>query len=92
MAERLTESRIGEIWHAMPGGDKGFMVDWGYMQFARAVETAVRGPDQDEEGRKATVAELEWAIANNADRPRTQMALQWALDALNEIEEVEVKG
>jgi hypothetical protein len=29
-----------------------------------------------------TKAELKWAIANNADRPRTQMALRWALEAL----------
>jgi hypothetical protein len=60
------------------------------MQFARAIEGAVRGPE-DEDGRKAIASELEWAIANNADRPRTQMALRWALEALEAIEE-EVKA
>jgi len=70
----------------MPGGYKGFLVEWGYMQFARAIESAVRGPEQDEDGRKATVAELEWAIAHNADRPRTQMALRWALEAIEALE------
>lgn len=88
MTNRLTESRIREIWNAMPGGFKGFLVDWGYMQFARAVESAVRGPG-DDDSRNAIESELEWAIANNADRPRTQMALRWALEAM---EEGEVKG
>jgi hypothetical protein len=90
MTNRLTESRIGEIWNAMPGGFKGFLVDWGYMQFARAVESAVRGPE-DDDSRNAIASELEWAIANNADRPRTQMALRWALEVIEPIEEREVK-
>jgi hypothetical protein len=91
MTRRLTESQIGEIWNAMPGGDKGFLVEWGYMQFARSIERAIRGPeDQDGQGRKAVMAELEWAIANNEDRPRTEAALRWALEALEEMDEVKL--
>lgn len=30
-------------------------------------------------------AELQWAIANNADRPRTELALKWAADWLEEL-------
>jgi hypothetical protein len=33
-----------------------------------------------------TKAELEWAIAANADRPRTELALRWALEALEAME------
>jgi hypothetical protein len=35
--------------------------------------------------------ELQWSIANNEDRPRTEAALRWALEALEAIEE-EVKA
>ncbi|MGF6963012.1 hypothetical protein OKW43_000017 [Paraburkholderia sp. WC7.3g] len=37
-------------------------------------------------------AELEWAITNNADRPRTEFALRLALEAIERVEEGEVKG
>lgn len=91
MTGRLTESEIGEIWNAMPGGHKGFLVEWGYMQFARSIECAIRGPeDKDGQGRKSVMAELEWAIANNGDRPRTELALRWALEALEEMDEVKL--
>jgi hypothetical protein len=36
--------------------------------------------------------ELRWAIANNADRPRTEFALRLALEALEKLEEGEVVG
>jgi len=35
-------------------------------------------------------AELQWCIENGTYGQRTGLALQWALDALNEIEEAEV--
>lgn len=89
MKRRLTESQIGAVFNSMPGGPQGFLIDWGYMQFARAIENAILGPELDEDGRDALSSELQWAIANNEDRPRTGLALQWALDALNEIEEGE---
>jgi hypothetical protein len=31
-------------------------------------------------------AELQWAIANNEERPRTESALKWALEAIEELE------
>lgn len=37
-------------------------------------------------------AELEWAIANNADRPRTEFTLRLALEAIEKMEEQEVVG
>jgi hypothetical protein len=37
-------------------------------------------------------SELQWAIANNADRPRTEFALRLALEALEKMEEGEVAG
>jgi hypothetical protein len=37
-------------------------------------------------------AELQWAIANNEDRPRTEFALRLALEALEKLEEGEVVG
>lgn len=37
-------------------------------------------------------AELQWCLAHGEFGQRTGLALQWALDALNEIEEAEVKG
>ncbi|NPT59690.1 hypothetical protein [Paraburkholderia elongata] len=39
---RLTPERISELWNGMPGGYAGFLKQWGYMQFARAVEAEVR--------------------------------------------------
>ena len=36
--------------------------------------------------------ELQWAIANNADRPRTAFALRLALEAIEKMEEGEVKA
>lgn len=35
-------------------------------------------------------AELQWATANNEDRPRTEAVLIWALEFLAELEEKEV--
>jgi hypothetical protein len=37
-------------------------------------------------------AELQWAISHNADRPRTEFALRLALEALEKLEEQEVRG
>jgi hypothetical protein len=31
-------------------------------------------------------AELQWAIANNEERPRTESVLRWALELLEELE------
>lgn len=39
---RLTPERISDLWNGMPGGCAGFLKQWGYMQFARAVEAEVR--------------------------------------------------
>jgi hypothetical protein len=36
--------------------------------------------------------ELQWAIANNADRPRTEFALRLALEAFEKMEEGEVRA
>lgn len=36
--------------------------------------------------------ELQWAIANNSDRPRTEFALRLALEAIEKMEEGEVKA
>jgi hypothetical protein len=36
--------------------------------------------------------ELQWAIANNQDRPRTEFALRLALEAIEKMEEGEVKA
>lgn len=30
-------------------------------------------------------AELQWAIENNTDRPRTELALKWAAEWLEEL-------
>jgi len=32
-------------------------------------------------------AELHWAITNNEDRPRTEAALLWAIEVIEELEE-----
>ncbi|HVM91366.1 MAG TPA: hypothetical protein VMT67_01070 [Terriglobales bacterium] len=32
-------------------------------------------------------AELHWAIVNNEDRPRTEAALLWAIEVIEELEE-----
>jgi hypothetical protein len=37
-------------------------------------------------------AELQWALANNSDRPRTEFALRLALEAIEAMEEREVRG
>lgn len=39
---RLTRDRISEIWEGMPGGFAGFCKQWGYQQFAQAIEDEVR--------------------------------------------------
>lgn len=39
---RLTPERVSELWNGMPGGHAGFLKQWGYMQFVRAVEAEVR--------------------------------------------------
>jgi hypothetical protein len=39
---RLTPERISELWNGMPGGHAGFLKQWGYMQFARAIEAELR--------------------------------------------------
>jgi len=39
---RLTLARISELWNGMPGGRDGFLKQWGYCQFAEAVEAEVR--------------------------------------------------
>lgn len=41
-AARLTPERISELWNGMPGGCSGFLKQWGYQQFAEAVEDEVR--------------------------------------------------
>jgi hypothetical protein len=41
-APELTSARITELWDGMPGGGAGFMKQWGYYQFAQAVEDEVR--------------------------------------------------
>lgn len=41
-AARLTPERISDLWNGMPGGCAGFMKQWGYYQFARAIEDEVR--------------------------------------------------
>jgi hypothetical protein len=33
--------------------------------------------------------ELRWAIANNEERPRTELALRWALEALEANEKAQ---
>jgi hypothetical protein len=33
----LTDEQISEIWNGMEGGRAGFMKQWGYLQFARAL-------------------------------------------------------
>ena len=37
-------------------------------------------------------AELQWAIANNEGRPRTELALRWALEAIEALELEGEKG
>ncbi|MFM0405311.1 hypothetical protein [Paraburkholderia dipogonis] len=41
-ATRLSAERIADLWNGMPGGHDGFCKQWGYQQFARAVEDEVR--------------------------------------------------
>lgn len=41
-AARLTPERISDLWNGMPGGHDGFCKQWGYQQFAEAVEDEVR--------------------------------------------------
>jgi hypothetical protein len=41
-AARLSTARISELWNGMPGGHGGFCKQWGYYQFAQAVEDEVR--------------------------------------------------
>lgn len=41
-APRVSPERISELWNSMPGGCAGFMKQWGYYQFAQAVEDEVR--------------------------------------------------
>jgi hypothetical protein len=36
--EGLTDAQIDEIAESMPGGVKGFLTEWGWRQFARAIE------------------------------------------------------
>lgn len=38
----LTDERIVEVWNSMPGGPDGWLRQFGFLQFARAVEAAVR--------------------------------------------------
>lgn len=37
-------------------------------------------------------AELQWCIANNGDRQRTGLALQWALELVDEIERERIRS
>jgi hypothetical protein len=39
---RISSERISELWNGMPCGCAGFMKQWGYYQFAQAVEAEVR--------------------------------------------------
>jgi len=86
MTERLTEVQISDIWNAMPGGHKGFLKEWGYMQFAKAIEEAILGPEKDFSDLDTLKAELKWCLENNAG-PRTECALRWALELVEEMEE-----
>jgi hypothetical protein len=36
----LGVGQIADIWNGMPGGHEGFLKEWGYMQFSRALEEA----------------------------------------------------
>jgi hypothetical protein len=38
--DALTEIQISEVWNAMPGGHGGWLKQWGYLQFARAILAA----------------------------------------------------
>lgn len=42
----LTDNEIERAFHEMPHGVMGFLKDWGYLQFARAIEAAVRAEMQ----------------------------------------------
>jgi hypothetical protein len=41
---------------------------------------------------KDVLAELQWALTNNSDRPRTEFALRLAIEAIEKMEEGEVAG
>ncbi|SDH11638.1 hypothetical protein SAMN05216466_107156 [Paraburkholderia phenazinium] len=76
----MTNNEITAIWESIPGK---FMVDFGYQQFAHRLLEAVEIRTSDI---KPLAAELRWCLAN-APGPRTEAALQWALDTLEEMEQ-----
>jgi hypothetical protein len=82
----MTDDQITAIWDGMPGK---FMVEWGYQQFARKVLEAVERPTPDLVPLKT---ELRWCLENGMYGQRTGLALQWALDLLNETQEAEASN
>lgn len=79
----MTDDKIIDIWESMPGGYARFLIDWGYLQFARKLLDAVEKPAPDLAPIKD---ELQFCIDNGTYGPRTGAALRWALEALAELE------
>jgi hypothetical protein len=69
-SELLTDDKIVEVWNNMPGGPTGWLVHFGYTQFARRIEAAVveahrlaARPAEASEGKDALVQRgylMEW--------------------------------
>lgn len=45
LAATVTDKQIVAVWQSMPGGPDGFLKQWGFIQFARAVLALVETPD-----------------------------------------------
>lgn len=37
LAQTVTDEQIDAVWNALPGGRDGFLKQWGYRTFARAI-------------------------------------------------------
>lgn len=70
----------------MPGGHDGFLKLWGYMQFAQAIEDAVRHSIRIDD-RAELIDELQWCIENGSHGPRTEVVLRWALETVEAAEQ-----
>lgn len=79
----MTDDEITAIWNGMPGGHAGFLIDWGYLTFARKLLETAERPAPELQPLKE---ELRFCVDNGQFGPRTGAALRWAIEAIEAIE------
>ncbi len=58
MKVRFTEQQLADAFAEMPNGTSGFLKEWGYVTYARALERIVNEPEMITIGRRTVVGPL----------------------------------